>query len=433
MSAALGPGSEVDGRFRILERRGAGSMGVVYRAEDIWLGRTVALKMVDAAYSGDEGATRYFVQEARALAQIRHENVVHVYSFGEHGGTYYFAMEYVDGVALESIIDEHGSRGETIDLGRAHQILKAIGRGIGAVHERKLVHRDVKPGNIVIEKDTSRPVLVDFGLARRARSSNPRMTTTAGTPSYMAPEQARDVDGTRTTAASDLYAFACTAFEVFTGHALFEGEDIYQILLKHLNDVPAPISECRPELASFDPIFARALEKDPARRHASIDAFLDEIDKAMREVVTPRSSLRPRPPARTPPPDALRLFLLENDEGLARQITRAADRALEVPAIECFTGAADLVGAFERCPADIVVLDEDASASPPLTVVNAIRKLLRGARAEIIVLSRSWQTSGGPNGLAELGVRELPKPINMQVLGSVLRSAGERSRASRPL
>ena len=404
-------------------------MGVVYRAEDIWLGRAVAIKMVDPAYAADEAASRYFQQEARSLAQIRHENVVHVYTFGRHEGTYYFAMEYVDGVSLESVIEEHAARGETVDLGRALLILRAIARGLGAVHERRLVHRDVKPGNIVIEKDTGRPVLVDFGLARRAKSSNPRMTTTAGTPSYMPPEQARDTDGTRTTAASDIYALACTAFELFTGRPLFEGEDIYEILLAHLNDPPPRISTFRPELAGLDPVFARALAKSPEHRPESCASFMSEIEDVMRFVVEPRSSLRPRPSlTRTPTADAIRLFLLESDDGLARQITRAADRVLEVPAIECFTGAADLVSAFERCPADIVILDEDASASPCATVVNGLRRLR--ANAEIIVLSRSWES--GPSGLAELGVRELPKPINMQVLGSVLKSAALRVRTTSP-
>jgi eukaryotic-like serine/threonine-protein kinase len=443
LTFALGPGSEVDGRFRILEKRGSGSMGVVFRAEDIWLGRAVAIKMIDAAYAGDESTSKYFHQEARALAQIRHENVVHVYSFGQHDNVFYFAMEYVDGEPLDTMIESHAARGETIELERAALILRAIARGLTAVHDRKLVHRDVKPGNIVIEKDTSRPVLVDFGLARRAKTSNPRMTTTAGTPSYMAPEQARDVDGTRTTASSDLYAFACTAFELLTGRPVFDGNDVYEILIKHLNEQPPPLSSLRPDLWSLDPVFKRALSKEPSQRQATCAAFQVEIDAALKNAgaaVPPPSSSSPsiRPTGagagaqskRMPGLNAIRVFVLESDDGLARQITRAADRSLDVPAIERFTGVTDLVGAFERAPADIVVLDEEASTSPLTTVVNGIRKLGRGEAAEIIVLSRSWET--GPSGLASLRVKELPKPINMQVLGSVLRSAGARRRPSSP-
>jgi serine/threonine-protein kinase len=406
-------------------------MGVVYLAEDIWLSRPVAIKMIDAAQAEDESSAKYFWQEARSLAQIRHENVVHVYTFGKHEGSVFFAMEFVDGVTLESVIESHQNRGEHIDLHRALGILRPIAQGLNAVHERKLVHRDVKPANIVIEKDTARPVLVDFGLARRVKGSSPRATQTAGTPLYMPPEQARDVDGTQTTAASDLYAFACTAFEMFTGRPLFEGEDIYAVLLAHLNDAPPLISSLRPELSVLDPVFARALAKGPEHRHPSVVALMSAIDEAMREVLEPRSATMRaslRPDSRRPAKDALRLFILEGDEGLARQITRAADRALDVPAIECFTGASDLVSAFERHPADVLMLDEDTSTSPIATVINAVRSLPSGSATEIVVLSRSWEA--GPSGLAALGVRELPKPINMQVLGSVLRSAGIRSRAS---
>lgn len=407
-------------------------MGVVYLAEDIWLNRPVAIKIIDAANAGDEASTKMFGQEARSLAQIRHENVVHVYTFGKHEGTVFFAMEFVDGVSLEAIIEEHLAKAETMDLGRALLILRAIGAGLAAVHERNLVHRDVKPGNIIIEKDTGRPVLVDFGLARRNRASSPRATQTAGTPMYMPPEQARDTDGTKTTEASDLYAFACTAFELFTGRPLFEGADIYEVLQQHLNNAPPLISTLRPELEVLDRVFARALAKAPEHRHESVGKLMAEIDEGMREVLEPRSSLlrAARPDGREPAKDAIRLFLLEGDEGLARQITRAADKALDIPAVECFTAASDLVSAFERAPADIIVLDEDASASPLPTVIQALRNLSGGRWAEIVVLSRSWQT--GASGLAQQGVRELPKPISMQVLTSVLRSAGARSRSSRP-
>lgn len=432
--STLGPDAEIDGRYRIIERKAAGSMGVVFLAEDIWLSRSVAIKMIDAAQAGDEASAKMFWQEARALAQIRHENIVHVYTFGKHEGNVFFAMEFIDGQTLESIIEEHQARGEQVDLGRAQLILRAIAQGLGAVHDRHLVHRDVKPGNIVIEKGTGRPVLVDFGLARRVKSSSqPKIMQTAGTPMYMPPEQARDVDGTQTTAASDLYAFACTAFELFTGRPLFEGEDIYEVLSAHLNEPPPLISTIRPELEVLDRVFARALAKGPEHRHPGTIALMNEIDEALKEVLEPRSSLvrAARPDSRRPSKDAVRLFILEGDDGLARQIVRAADRALEVPAIEVFTGASDLVTAFERFPADIVMLDEDTSTSSLATVVQALRRLNGGQQAEVIVLSRSWERAG-PSSLASLKVRELPKPINMQVLGSVLRSAGARTRSTPP-
>jgi serine/threonine-protein kinase len=245
----------------------------------------------------------------------------------------------------------------------------------------------------------------------------------------MAPEQAQDTDGTRTTKAADIYAFACSAFELLTGRSVFEGEDIYEILLAHMNDTPPAISSLRPELAALDPAFARALSKAPEQRQRSCTAFLRELDDGLAEVLSPRSSLRPTSSRRLPAAGALRVFLLESDDALARQITRAADKVLDVPALECFSGAADLVSAFERAPAEIVILDEDSSLSPPATVINALRRLERG-RTEIIVLTRTW--SAGPSELAELSARELPKPINVHVLSSVLAAAGNRTRSSRP-
>lgn len=411
------PGTEIDGRYRLKERLGSGSMGVVLLAEDIWLGRLAAIKFVDPSMATDAAASRRFNEEARALAQIRHEHVVQVYTFGKHRGTPYFAMEYIAGVALDSIIEDHAKRGATVELPRALEIVRAIGRGLTAVHDRRLVHRDVKPGNVVIEVETNRPVLVDFGLARTNAGTNPRKTTTAGTPHYIAPEQAMDTDGTKTTAASDLYAFAASAFELFTGRPLFDGNDIFTIIRAHLHEAPPDISSVRPELAPFDRAFARALAKDPAERHESCAAFLSELDAGLREITSPRSR---RSSLRATKPDALRVFLLEGDDALARALTRTADRALGGPALERFTSASDLVSAFERSPADVVILDEESSASPPATVVNAIRRTGRGASVPILVLSRSYS---GASALAMLGARELPKPINMHVLASALADA----------
>jgi serine/threonine-protein kinase len=416
------PGTEVEGRYRLKERLGSGAMGVVYLAEDIWLGRLAAIKFVDPTLAADAKASKKFNEEARALAQIRHEHVVQVYTFGRHQAVPYFAMEYVAGVSLESIIEEHANKGTTVELPRAIEIIRAVGRGLTAVHDRRLVHRDVKPGNVVIEAETNRPVLVDFGLARRRAGTNPKMTTTAGTPHYIAPEQATDVDGTRTTWASDLYAFAASAFELLTGRPLFEGNDVYEVIKAHIDRTAPEISSHRPELAPFDRAFARALAKDPAARHESVAAFLTDLDGGLREITMPRSR---RSSLRQSRPDALRVFLLEGDDALARALIRTADRALDGPAIERFTSAADLVSAFERVAADIVILDEETSASPITTIVNAIRRMRGGSSTPIIVFTRGF---AGASAVAALGARELPKPINMHVLASALGDARTRVR-----
>src|SRR5262249_43334075 len=153
--------------------------------------RIVAIKLIDASSAHDELTIDRFKKEAQALAKIRHANIVQVYGFGPHGGAWYFAMEHVAGRSLETMIDEASAKSTTIDLRTAMSVVRAIGGGLDAVHAQKLVHRDVKPGNVVIENETGRPVLIDFGLARRKSASSPKLSIAAGTPSYMAPEQAR--------------------------------------------------------------------------------------------------------------------------------------------------------------------------------------------------------------------------------------------------
>ena len=257
----------IDGRYRVLGRIGSGAMGIVLRAEDLFLQRPVAIKIVDPGV--DPNVSERFVKEAQSLARVRHENVVQVYAFGRFQQASYLAMELVVGHSLESIIDAHAAAQNTVALPRAMAILRAMALGLDAVHHRELVHRDVKPANVIIEKNTDRPVLIDFGLARRRSVSNPRMSLTGGTPSYMAPEQASDPQGLRIGPRTDLYALACTAFELLTGRPEFEGTDIFQVLLQHMNDAPRAISTVRPDLAAFDDILIRALAKEPNDRFAS--------------------------------------------------------------------------------------------------------------------------------------------------------------------
>ena len=412
----VAPGDEIDGRYRVVERLGAGAMGVVYRADDVWLDRPVAIKLVSASPDDDEASGR-FMREARALAQVRHDNVVSVYAYGVHDGAHYFAMEYVDGVSLEAMVDEASMRGEVLDLARGLSLLGAIARGLGAVHRRGLVHRDVKPANVVVEHGSGRPVLVDFGLARTRSAFTPRGTTSAGTPAYMAPEQAQD--GVEITPAADVYAFACTAFEVFTGRPVFTG-DVYDILESHAFVTPPRVSALVPALAGFDAAFARALAKSPSFRHPSCEAFVDELTAASRPMLQSRSAVSIRPGERGSLPDAVRVFVLEPSPGLARQIVRTADRAIGGCVVECFTDEAALRSAFSASPADVVILDAEGLVAPAGATVRALREL-GGADAGVILLRRDWD--GPPSELRALGVRELPKPINMGLLTSALRKA----------
>jgi len=414
----------IDGRYRVERRLGSGSMGVVYLAEDVFLGRRVAIKVIDPVNANDPASTERFVKEARALAQIRHDNVVQVYAFGPHQRSFYFAMEYVEGQSLEEAID----RGETVDVVRALEIVRAVANGLGAVHARQLVHRDVKPSNIVIENDTRRPVLIDFGLARRKSASSPKLSITAGTPSYMAPEQATDPDGTRVTGRADIYALACTAFELLTGHAVFEGTDVFEILKAHLKSPPPLLSSRRPDLAVFDAAFVRALAKDPKDRHESAVAFAAELDLALarREATQVKDTLPPRSDAKATGPAGLpgeRVLLLAKDEGVAKQITRTAKRSVSASGrradVAQVVSARELLDAFASDRAGIVVIDDDSSDVPVGELVRTLRTLSGGWAASVLVVSRAFGTTR--HELTAHGVRDvLPKPLVVQMLAQAI-------------
>jgi serine/threonine-protein kinase len=196
-----------DGRYAIERELGRGAMGVVHLARDVELDRLVALKVTSAALD-DETAINRFRREAKALASLRHDHVVQVYAAGRNEGRVYFAMEFVDGETLDEILIEHQAHGARIPLFRTLTLLRRIAAGLDAVHAAGLVHRDVKPSNIVVEAGTGRPVLVDFGVVLALRlDSDP---DSGGTPLYMAPEQIHRLEPV--TARTDQYALACTAF-----------------------------------------------------------------------------------------------------------------------------------------------------------------------------------------------------------------------------
>jgi serine/threonine protein kinase len=411
---------EIDARYKVVKQLGSGSMGVVYLAHDVFLDRAVAVKVIDPVHASDPMTTERFKKEAQALAKIKHPNVVQIYAFGPHERSFFFAMEYVAGRSLEAAIDA----GDTVDVAGNIPILHAVASGLAAVHALKLVHRDVKPSNIVVEGETGRPVLIDFGLARRRSASNPRLSITGGTPMYMAPEQAADPNGTNVTFRADIYALACSAFELFTGGPVFDGKDIFEIMLGHLKRPAPAISTRRPDLAMFDAVFARALAKDPLARHDSAPAFVAELEEAFaREAQSKRDTVaRPSSIRRTSNPED-RILVLARDEGLVRQMSRVTKRALSSASreadIEQVASAGDLVLAFARERASIVLVDEESSEIHAGELVRQLRDLSGGRSASILLVSREWQALRPMLGV--LGVRDvLPKPLVVQMLAAAV-------------
>jgi eukaryotic-like serine/threonine-protein kinase len=419
--------SVIDGRYRVISRLGAGSMGVVYRAEDVFLGRTVAIKVVDPAHGEDEETRGRFLKEARALAQIRHDNVVQVFAFGPHGDSFYFAMEYVPGRNLDDVLEELNARSETMELAQAMPIIRQIARGLGAVHQRGLVHRDVKPGNIVIEDGSGRPVLVDFGLARN-RSAGAKVSMIAGTPMYMAPEQATDPDGTRVTYRADIYALAGTVFELLTGRPMFDFDDPIQAMSAHLKMDPIAISSKRAELAAFDAPLLRALAKDPARRHESCDALLADLEAAAKKTERAWKSF-PIEAKSAKRVARLARVVLFTDDAVARGVERNLEKVLRDKGImPVFERAASASEAFDAAHAPdvwLLVFDDDNVGDTAASVLGQLATLPRTKALEIVAVARDL--ADARTRLAPLGVKEiLPKPMNAHVLGSVLGRVANR-------
>jgi eukaryotic-like serine/threonine-protein kinase len=424
------PVNLVDGRYLLESELGRGGMGVVYRATDTWLGRPVALKVIGPGLAKNPAVAASFLREAQALASVRSQHVVQVYAFGPYERSYFFAMEYISGRNLRQIIAEHRAHGDAVPVHRALTILTHIAEGIDAVHGTGIIHRDVKPSNIVIEEDTGRPVLVDFGLAAPSDDASARLTV--GTPHYMAPEQTRlgAVAGV-ITARTDIYALGCTAFEVLTGQLPFQSNDRAELLRMHATS-PAPrVSSIKPELAPFDREIARALSKAPEDRYPNCAEMALALTAAGTRWSTGRLTSRP-PPLPIERNAPLRVLVVDDDPAFRKIAAQAVQLAyfqyrkdVRLMVIGAASGEEALEHA-EVAPPDLVLLDYDMPGLDGADTLSRLRALPGGERARVVVLSdrigaeHRWRFS-------VLGVRAfVNKPIVFTRLVESLRTIAER-------
>lgn len=282
-SQVLPPGT-VLAHYRIGTVLGSGAMGTVYLAHDLGLDRGVAVKVLKPGVASDPRAVERFFREARAAARVTHENLAHVYFVGSEGTQRFFAMEHVPGESLEQRV----RRGGRLALEDAVDVLLQAARGLGAAHAAGIVHRDVKPSNVLLTPE-GRVKVTDFGLARSIEGDVEASGAGAvhGTPSYMSPEQLR---GEGVDARSDVYALGIMAFTLFAGHPPFEGPTLGKVLSDQLN---APLPSLQAEVPDLPPavdeVLARLCAKEPARRPASMEHVADLL-----------AGLRPRRIARAP-------------------------------------------------------------------------------------------------------------------------------------
>ncbi|HEY3960494.1 MAG TPA: Stk1 family PASTA domain-containing Ser/Thr kinase [Solirubrobacteraceae bacterium] len=261
------PGTIIDGRYKVLERIGSGGMAEVYLAEDQLLGRQLAVKVLYRHFAEDQEFVERFRREASSAAGLSHPNIVGIFDRGEWNGTYYISMEYVPGRSLKTIVREQGALAPASAIDIAIQILRAA----RFAHKRGVIHRDLKPHNVILDEE-GRARVTDFGIARAGASDMTMTGSIMGTAQYLSPEQAQ---GHPVSATSDLYSIGVILYELLTGVIPFEGETAVAIAFKQVSAEPRPPSELNPALPpSLDAIVLRALAKDPAARYASAEEFI---------------------------------------------------------------------------------------------------------------------------------------------------------------
>ena len=260
--------------YSISSELGRGAMGVVYKAQQVSLKRTVALKMILSGASADQEYLRRFQAEAEAVAQLHHPNILHIYEIGEHDGLPFFSMEFVDGGCLSDKV-----HGKAQPAREAVETVKTLARAIHVAHAQGIVHRDLKPANILVAADGLLKI-TDFGLAKRLGNQDSTQTRAGaimGTPMYMAPEQAAGVSQELTSAA-DTYSLGAMLYELLTGQPPFSGESVMDTLHKVRTEEPVPPTRIQPKLhRDLETICLKCLEKDPAKRYESAEALADDL------------------------------------------------------------------------------------------------------------------------------------------------------------
>jgi serine/threonine-protein kinase len=296
-----GGGELIDGRYELAELVGTGGMSSVYRARDTLLERDVALKIMHAHHLEDGDYVERFEREARTVAQLSHPNIVTVIDRGEVKGRPFIVFEYIGGDTLDKLLERDGA----LPVDEALRIVIGAARGLAFAHRHGLVHRDVKPQNILLN-GSGQPKVTDFGIARSldVKKGVTQTGTVLGTSNYIAPEQA---NGEGATAESDVYSLGVVLFELLTGRRPFSGDNFVAVAMKHINEPPPSVLDLRrdvpPRVAAA---VARALMKDPRDRFPSMESFAAELDACLHDlrggVADSSATVITAPPVRGPRP-----------------------------------------------------------------------------------------------------------------------------------
>ena len=287
----LRSGTTLGGMYRVLHELSRGAMGVVYRAEDMGLGRPVAIKVLRFDLAQDQDLVARFRQEAAMLASLHHRHLVQVHSFATEGDQVYFVMELVEGQALADVLCSLHESGEHLAFEIVAKVVDEIADALEAMHTVGLIHRDVKPANILLDDVKERAVLVDVGVAKRREERG----DAAGTPGFAAPESFTEADEMPST---DVYGLAATVYLMLTGCTPFGSGDVLDVVKRQLYESAVPPSHYRPEInEAIDAVVLKALAPDPHRRYSSAGAFSVALASALR-----RTKISRRPTTEDPAP-----------------------------------------------------------------------------------------------------------------------------------
>ncbi len=391
-------GDLLDGRYSVVRLVGEGAMGRVLAARDVHLERTVAVKVL-RAHAGPR-SRRMFEREARALASVNHPGVPTIFSFGVHHAHPFFTMELVAGESLSQIIGMHAMHGAVIPLHRGLSLFDRIASALSAAHAAGVLHRDVKPENVLIEGETGRPVLVDFGIAAELGGG----AETVGTPAFMAPEIWLNAPP---TIASDVYALGCLAFELLTGQPAFDEIELPRLAQRHQGEERPRPSDFAPQLRHLDSVIERALAVRPEDRFQTCAAMRAAFNLAASEERAPSSSI-------LPPSDALRVLVIDDDPVFGRIARRAAKVAFADSKVD-ITRAKDAEEGLreaQRWMPQLLLLDYNMPGLNGAEMLSRVRAMPGGEAVSVIVMSgeideeQRWRFSS-------LGVRDyVEKPTD---------------------
>jgi serine/threonine-protein kinase len=379
------------GRYDILDRIGYGGMGMVFRARDPHIGRAVAIKLLRVS---DEDLHDRFLREAQSAGSLKHPNIVTIYDFGEHDGAPYIVMEYVEGTTLAG----HIKQNIPLTLARKLELLEELAAGLEYAHNKGVIHRDVKPANVMVDREGILRIL-DFGIARVTDSGLTQTGMIMGTPNYMSPEQ---VEGKASDRRSDIFAAGLVMYELLSYHQAFPGETMHQVMNAIVRQTPVPLRSLVPDLdPALETIVNRAIEKDPARRYQTMAAMgthiarvrskLDPDEAPLLDEGTVIGGHAAAIPARTD-----RHVIEQRRAERIQTLLKTAHRALD-------TG--HYVEVLDACEQVVLISPEDAEAAALME--QARTALDRQQIEQLVAEARSCLAEGEPGAAAELARRAL--------------------------